>query len=77
MNSQLILISRISLNCTVVLLGTHDGIKAETANLESKKTRRMQLAQQIHRYQINSIDASLRADLKCAEDDYTVRFASQ
>ena len=33
----------------------------------------MILAEQIHQYQLNSIDSSLRADMKCAEDDFAVR----
>jgi hypothetical protein len=51
-------------------LGTHESLKAETKLLESKRTRRTQLAEQIYKYQVLSVDAALRADIKCAEDDY-------
>ena len=53
--------------------GTHESLKAETKLLESKRTRRTQLAEQIYKYQVLSVDAALRADIKCAEDDYAVR----
>ena len=50
--------------------GVHEGIKSETKALESKRGRRIQLAEQIHRYQIESINQALLADTKCAEDEF-------
>ena len=68
-----LLASHTNIDATSLSTGVHDGINSETKLLESKKIRRMVLAEQIHQYQLNSIDSSLRADMKCAEDDYSVR----
>lgn len=51
-------------------IGTHEGIIAETKAAEAKKLRKIQLAQQIHKLQTQSIDLALAADLKCSEDEF-------